>query len=487
MSDKKNKNKKALKKQVTDYFKEKGLDFMGAKQMKTLGIESMEDAFVLTDEDIKDVLNPVQRRKFFNTVRQHPEYGVSQGSPAPTPTALSEDTSSPSRRSTGKARAMYDWKATTDEQLDVAEGEVVTVIDDAKNWWKVRNSIGNEGTVPSNYMKKVTGSGGSGGTADNIPEFKSAKPNLPEEEEECIYEPVKHKVEINRDFEGHDYEDPDALESSNGRKPVVRSEMVTKVPDAAPLPADPKTWMGAEVLRWLKQEDLKDFTDVFYANGFDGATLVTLHSSSFKAGGFDPDRCDKLQLALDKLLDKSKVKGKARALYDYDATKSTQLSFVEGDILNVLDDGGAWWKAKNSAGKKGTVPSNYLEMIPDNEAIEDKSPRGSSSASSNDIKSAPWFADTDRKSAERLLTSSKIVGGFLVRPSTTTPGDFTLTALGASGIMNLKIQKQPDGMYVLGQFSSRFTSIFELIEHHQTQQIRITGKADVLLTAPITA
>jgi len=81
-----------------------------------------------------------------------------------------------------------------------------------------------------------------------------------------------------------------------------------------------------------------------------------------------------------------------------------------------------------------------------------------------------------------LLKSSGVEGAFLIRPSQTTVGDHTLTALGPSGIMNLKIQEQAPGVYVLGQFSSQFSSIFKLVDHHKKQEIRITGKAPVLLT-----
>lgn len=478
------KAKKQQKKDVEAFFKESGLDFMDAKKMKALGIECIDDCFVLNDEDIRDSLNPVQRRKFLNAVRQHPKYGQSASSGPMQTSTVGRNSPKPRKQSTRrssstkKAKAMYAWTATGDEQLDVQEGEIVTVLDDDKKWWRVRNSQGMEGTVPSNFFEKLEDS-----KDDAAPPIsRAAKPLLPDEEEECIYEPVTHPADpadAHGDFEEHDYEDPDAITVQQpGRPAIVRSEIITRVPDAEPLPADPKDWLNADVLRWLKQEDLKDFTDVFYANGFDGASLITLHSSSFKAGGFDPDACDKLQLSLDKLGGAANTnKGRARALYDYDQTKETQLSFREGEDLEILDDSGAWWKARNSRGKTGSVPSNYLERLPDGDAPS----APEESTTDGDVTAAEWYLDCDRKTAERLLNSNNYEGEFLVRPSQTTPGDFTLTALGSSGIMNLKIQKQQDGMYVLGQFSSQFASIFELVRHHKQQEIRITGKAPVLL------
>ena len=55
--------------------------------------------------------------------------------------------------------------------------------------------------------------------------------------------------------------------------------------------SDPRKWNSADVLRWLKDKDLEDFRDVFYANGFEGATLVGLSSSQFVAGGFKSVSC----------------------------------------------------------------------------------------------------------------------------------------------------------------------------------------------------
>lgn len=50
-----------------------------------------------------------------------------------------------------------------------------------------------------------------------------------------------------------------------------------------------------------------------------------------------------------------------KAIYPYQAQRSDELSFDEGDTLYILEkneDG--WWKAKCS-GKQGLIPSNYIE------------------------------------------------------------------------------------------------------------------------------
>ncbi len=64
-----------------------------------------------------------------------------------------------------------------------------------------------------------------------------------------------------------------------------------------------------------------------------------------------------------KVEEASPVVAKARALYDYDATCDTELSFKEGDILNITEkDESGWWFAE-LGGKSGFVPQNYISSI----------------------------------------------------------------------------------------------------------------------------
>lgn len=52
----------------------------------------------------------------------------------------------------------------------------------------------------------------------------------------------------------------------------------------------------------------------------------------------------------------------AVALYDYEATNETELSFKEGDILTITErDGSGWWYAEID-GRVGFTPANYLQV-----------------------------------------------------------------------------------------------------------------------------
>jgi hypothetical protein len=52
---------------------------------------------------------------------------------------------------------------------------------------------------------------------------------------------------------------------------------------------------------------------------------------------------------------------RCKANYDYTASRSAELSFKEGDIIDILSkDPSGWWKGKLGA-QIGLVPSNYLQ------------------------------------------------------------------------------------------------------------------------------
>ena len=54
----------------------------------------------------------------------------------------------------GAAIVLYDFTADGDDELTVAEREELVVLErDSDDWWKVRNSKGQEGVVPASYVE----------------------------------------------------------------------------------------------------------------------------------------------------------------------------------------------------------------------------------------------------------------------------------------------------------------------------------------------
>lgn len=53
-------------------------------------------------------------------------------------------------------------------------------------------------------------------------------------------------------------------------------------------------------------------------------------------------------------------------LFEYEATKHDELTFKEGEIINVINqiDGG-WWEGQKINGEVGWFPSNYVREFSD--------------------------------------------------------------------------------------------------------------------------
>lgn len=60
----------------------------------------------------------------------------------------------PAPVSTTSASALYDFTADGEDELSVTEGERLTILEkDGDEWWKCRNSKGQEGVVPASYLE----------------------------------------------------------------------------------------------------------------------------------------------------------------------------------------------------------------------------------------------------------------------------------------------------------------------------------------------
>ncbi|NXY66219.1 ES8L3 protein, partial [Callaeas wilsoni] len=57
------------------------------------------------------------------------------------------------------------------------------------------------------------------------------------------------------------------------------------------------------------------------------------------------------------------AEGLVRALYDFQARNSQELSVRKGDTLQVLDQQRKWWLVQDERGDRGHVPGNILEPL----------------------------------------------------------------------------------------------------------------------------
>lgn len=142
-------------------------------------------------------------------------------------------------------------------------------------------------------------------------------------------------------------------------------------------------------------------------------------------------------------------KGQFQALYDYEARTADDLSFKKGDKLSIINNSdGDWWQAQMmSTGKKGYIPSNYVAPCQTLEAEE-------------------WyFGKISRGKAERLVMAAP-PGGYMVRESETSPGQFSLTVRDGDNIKHYRIRAMDDGGYYIARRVT-FKGLIELVEHYQ--------------------
>jgi len=70
------------------------------------------------------------------------------------------------------------------------------------------------------------------------------------------------------------------------------------------------------------------------------------------------------KLAVKEGLDEQDGYARAMGLFDFKATTPGDLGFSKGQILVVLGkEGGDWWRGRDTRGKEGIFPSNYVEVV----------------------------------------------------------------------------------------------------------------------------
>ncbi|MCI4385488.1 hypothetical protein PGIGA_G00051100 [Pangasianodon gigas] len=135
----------------------------------------------------------------------------------------------------------------------------------------------------------------------------------------------------------------------------------------------------------------------------------------------------------------------ARGKFDFNATAEDELSFRKGDTLKILSTQDDWLKAEMH-GHEGFVPKNYVDrQIPS------------------------WFQENASRGAAEEILMSREVGGFLIRGSQSSPGDFSISVRHEFDVQHFKVMKDNRGHYYL--WSEKFTSLNKLVDFYRTSSI----------------
>ncbi|KAJ8037719.1 Growth factor receptor-bound protein 2 [Holothuria leucospilota] len=138
----------------------------------------------------------------------------------------------------------------------------------------------------------------------------------------------------------------------------------------------------------------------------------------------------------------------AVGLHDFTTSREDELGFRKGDIVKILNknEDPNWYKAELN-GKEGLIPKNYVQ-----------------------IKEHDWFnGNISREQAEDRLRQKHYDGAFLVRESTSSPGDFSLSVKFQGSVQHFKVLRDGAGKYFL--WLVKFNSLNELVRYHKTSSV----------------
>ncbi|XP_004430247.1 PREDICTED: tyrosine-protein kinase Srms [Ceratotherium simum simum] len=142
-----------------------------------------------------------------------------------------------------------------------------------------------------------------------------------------------------------------------------------------------------------------------------------------------------------------------RALYDFTARCADELSVSRGDSLYALKEEGDYIFARRLSGppSAGLVPITYVAR-----------------ATPKTLSDQPWyFSGISRTEARQLLLSpANAPGAFLVRPSESSRGDYSLSVRAQAKVHHYRISTAADGGLYL-QKGRLFPSLEELLAYYK--------------------
>ncbi|XP_072270496.1 tyrosine-protein kinase Srms-like [Pyxicephalus adspersus] len=169
------------------------------------------------------------------------------------------------------------------------------------------------------------------------------------------------------------------------------------------------------------------------------------------------------------------------ALYDFEARTNDELTVKAGEELCKVGDEGEYVMARRLTGTldMGLVPASYVSPLgfvntttmPDSPLVLNQpSPTNQTQLqNSANIRDEPWYVEvSNRNEAEILLLSPPNThGSYLVRPSDTNPGQYSLSVRNENKVTHFRIQTDHRGEYYL-QHGRSFSNIQTLIIFHKT-------------------
>ncbi|XP_041369457.1 guanine nucleotide exchange factor VAV3-like isoform X4 [Gigantopelta aegis] len=182
---------------------------------------------------------------------------------------------------------------------------------------------------------------------------------------------------------------------------------------------------------------------------------------------------------------------KAKANMSYQGTPTPNghkpLKFKSGDVIEVLDQSGEWWKGR-FRGEEGYFPANYVTLtrllfvrpayedpiVSPGPLAELNGPSSSSIADHQNISMFSWYVGEMERDAAQSSLDPCPDGTFLIRVSTNQArkGAYSLSIKYANAVRHIKVNKtQPEGKFYLAE-GRYFDSVPRLVDHYQHHSLQ---------------
>lgn len=343
--------------------------------------------------------------------------------------------------------AKYDYKAENTSELSMTKNEALTLLDDSKTWWKVRNKSNQTGYVPSNYISRKK----------KLPFGFNNKPKeLKSETSQERRVVARYNYEKQRD---------DELELVKGNRVVVLEESEDK---------------------WWRGRNLETGEDGWFPSNYvtDNVEQPITDNNSAPSGE------NELSI-LQNYNHNSPILENVRCLYPFAGQNESELPFQENEELEILGkpaDDPEWWVARNHNGKIGLVPRIYTEVIEQTYPVQEErtisQPETYPAVQSRypEIADREWFHESI---SSRGMAESKLMpateGEFLVRPSESAKvaGNFSVSVKGRTKVKHFRVSLI-DKQYQIGQ--RKFESLDKMIENYKRNPIFSEADERLFLT-----
>ncbi|KAH7927001.1 hypothetical protein BV22DRAFT_1061737 [Leucogyrophana mollusca] len=291
-----------------------------------------------------------------------------------------------------RAEALYAYTASPDDpnEISFVVGEVLEVVDTEGKWWQVKKSDGTVGIARFSYLRIIESSRlipdcrGFAGTA--VPET----PPSASYQAKVLYAHIPSPNDPNR-VSFAEGETLDIIDKEEKWWLVRKADgTMSTVPASSlqvmNLPPESYTHNAMVLYAYTASPDdphevslsQGELLEVVYTEGkwfqvkkADGSVGIARHNYLRTTGPIT--RSLDATAAEFSVINGNTNQGgnsrpyhfRAKALYNYTAPSQHpgDISFGKGEILDIIDKQGAWWKAKKSDGTIGDAPSNYLRVL----------------------------------------------------------------------------------------------------------------------------